>query len=158
MRQERESGCGRCSKGSWGVWAGDVVGVLGVRARWSMVVHGDGRSDRGSYGVETRSGRAGGMAPCADEAGPRGRERMWARRRRRQAPTDRPHWVEGGGESARGRKPPLTGGAHLSGGAGLDWVVLGRNQFSFFPRISNVFSFYFPHGFQIKFKHQTKFQ
>jgi hypothetical protein len=42
------------------------------------------------------------------------------------------------GESAWGRKPPLTGRAHLSGGvrvrgpAGLDWAVLGRNWFSFF--------------------------
>jgi hypothetical protein len=33
MRQGRENGCGRCSKGSWSVWAGDVTGVLGVRAR-----------------------------------------------------------------------------------------------------------------------------
>jgi hypothetical protein len=33
MRQERESGCGRGSKRSWGAWAGDVIGLLGVRAR-----------------------------------------------------------------------------------------------------------------------------
>jgi hypothetical protein len=33
MRHGRESGCGRCSKESWGAWAGDVVGFLGVRAR-----------------------------------------------------------------------------------------------------------------------------
>jgi hypothetical protein len=31
MRQGRESGCGQCSNGSWGTWAGDVAGVLGVR-------------------------------------------------------------------------------------------------------------------------------
>jgi hypothetical protein len=28
-----ESGCGRCSKRSWDAWAGDVAGLLGVRAR-----------------------------------------------------------------------------------------------------------------------------
>jgi hypothetical protein len=26
MRQGRESGCARCSKGSWGAWADDVAG------------------------------------------------------------------------------------------------------------------------------------
>jgi hypothetical protein len=32
MRQGRESGCGRGSKKSWGAWAGDVGGPLGVHA------------------------------------------------------------------------------------------------------------------------------
>jgi hypothetical protein len=31
MRQRRESGCRRDSKGSWGTWVGDVVGLFGVR-------------------------------------------------------------------------------------------------------------------------------
>jgi hypothetical protein len=38
MRQGRECGCGRCSKGCWGAWAGDVAEDLGVQARWSMAV------------------------------------------------------------------------------------------------------------------------
>jgi hypothetical protein len=46
MRQEREIGCGQCSKGSWGAWAGDVVGVLGVRAHWSTAAHEEGEADR----------------------------------------------------------------------------------------------------------------
>jgi hypothetical protein len=33
MGQGWESGCGQGSKGSRGTWAGDVVEVLGVRAR-----------------------------------------------------------------------------------------------------------------------------
>jgi hypothetical protein len=51
MRQGRESGCGRCSKGSWGVWAGDVAGVLGVRARWSTAVCRKGGADSGPHGA-----------------------------------------------------------------------------------------------------------
>jgi hypothetical protein len=60
MRQGRESGCGRCSQGSWGAWAVDVAGVLGMRARWSMTVRGEGRTDREapwrSEGKQTRGG------------------------------------------------------------------------------------------------------
>jgi hypothetical protein len=47
MRHGRESGCGRCSKGSWGAWASDVVGVLSVRACWSTAVCEEGKADRG---------------------------------------------------------------------------------------------------------------
>jgi hypothetical protein len=32
-----ECGCGLCSKGSWGAWAGNVAWDLGVRAR--VLVH-----------------------------------------------------------------------------------------------------------------------
>jgi hypothetical protein len=44
-------------------------------------------------------------------------------------PTTRSHWAERGRESVRGRKPPLTGATHLSGGAGArpgcaDWAAL----------------------------------
>jgi hypothetical protein len=46
MRQGRESGCGRGSKGSWGTWSGDVAGVLGVRVCGSVVVHGEDGADR----------------------------------------------------------------------------------------------------------------
>jgi hypothetical protein len=35
----------RGSKGSWGAWAGDVAGDLGVRARWSKMVRGEGGAD-----------------------------------------------------------------------------------------------------------------
>jgi hypothetical protein len=31
-----------------GAWAGDVAGVLGVRARWSAAVREEGRADRGT--------------------------------------------------------------------------------------------------------------
>jgi hypothetical protein len=62
-------------------------------------------------------------------------------------------------ESARGRKPPLTGGTHLSGGARPGWAKLGRLGcfgFFYFPGISNCFSISFSLGFLIQT--QTKFQ
>jgi hypothetical protein len=46
MRQGSECGCGRCSKGSWGAWVSDVARDLGVRARGSMAVRGEGGADR----------------------------------------------------------------------------------------------------------------
>jgi hypothetical protein len=60
VRQGRECGCGRCSKGSWGAWAGDMVGVLGMRAHWSMIVHGEGRADRAVPRCREREGSCGG--------------------------------------------------------------------------------------------------
>jgi hypothetical protein len=50
MERGSECGCGRCSKRSWGAWAGDVAGDLDVRARvracWSTAGHGEGGADR----------------------------------------------------------------------------------------------------------------
>jgi hypothetical protein len=46
MRQERENGCERCSKGSWGAWAGNMAMVLGVCAHWYTTVRGEGGADR----------------------------------------------------------------------------------------------------------------
>jgi hypothetical protein len=46
MRQGSECGCGRCSKGYWGAWAGDVAEDLGMRARWSKAVRGEGGTNR----------------------------------------------------------------------------------------------------------------
>jgi hypothetical protein len=36
---------GGAQKGA-GVWTGDMAGVLGVRARWSTVIRGEGGADR----------------------------------------------------------------------------------------------------------------
>jgi hypothetical protein len=63
--------------------------------------------------------------------------------------------------SAWGRKPPLTGDAHLSDSAGTrprwaGWTGLGCFGFFFFPRFSNCFSISFSLGFSIQI--QTKFQ
>jgi hypothetical protein len=59
-------------------------------------------------------------------------------------PTHRAQMAEGGGESPRARELPPTGGAHLSGEAGvraqpcwLGWAELGQIWFSLFLRISN---------------------
>jgi hypothetical protein len=46
MGQGSECGCGRCSKGSWGAWAGDVAEDVDVRVCWSTAVRGEGRADR----------------------------------------------------------------------------------------------------------------
>jgi hypothetical protein len=73
MRQgEREGGCGRGSKGSWGAWADDVAGLLNMRAR----VSGGCGEDR------------------ADRADPR-RRSTGARSEREPVPTNRPHRTEG---------------------------------------------------------------
>jgi hypothetical protein len=114
MRQGRESGCGRCSKGSWGAWAGDVSGVLGLRARWSKAVCGKGKADRGptaqregasaqrerftvltgrARGTERERGRAGegNRRRHTDPTGQRERERV--RERERERGLTRPSWA-----------------------------------------------------------------
>jgi hypothetical protein len=59
-KQGRESGCDRGSKGSWGTWAGDVVGFLGVHARGSAVVRGEDEADRLARRHREREVRVGG--------------------------------------------------------------------------------------------------
>jgi hypothetical protein len=75
-----------------------------------------------------------GAARCADETGPRGRDRKWhaseGNRCRQPSPTG---WREGERARARGKKLPLTGATHLSGNAGArarglagpSWAGLG---------------------------------
>jgi hypothetical protein len=43
-----------------GAWAGDVVGVLGVRARWSTAVHEEGGADRAIPWCRERERACGG--------------------------------------------------------------------------------------------------
>jgi hypothetical protein len=45
MRQGREQ-VRAVLKRELGAWAGDMAGDLGVRARWSTTVHGEGGTDR----------------------------------------------------------------------------------------------------------------
>jgi hypothetical protein len=54
-------------------------------------------------------------------------------------------------ESVRERKLPLTGGSHLSGGAGAwpGWAELGCFSFFFFSGFSNSFFYFFSLGFPI---------
>jgi hypothetical protein len=108
---------------------------------------------------ERERARSGGVGAthCADKAGPQDRERTWARRRRRLAPTDQPHQVEGVGRERAG----------THGRAGLEWAVLGRNRFSFSLEFLMPFLFIFPMVFKsnsntkpnlnnFKHVHQTK--
>jgi hypothetical protein len=115
----------RCSKGSWGAWAGDVDGDLGVRARWSTVVHGEGELIGRSHGTARGAGtwreRLGVLTKWAREA-------ETEERRAGEQATDTDNLVpldrgrEIGRERARGKKPPLSGGtgARVRGPAGLD--------------------------------------
>jgi hypothetical protein len=118
---------GRCSKGSWGAWAGDVVGVFGVRARWSTVVCGLHGAARGSERVE-------GTVRSVDGSGQRDRERG----RRKPASTDRPPPGRG---RARARAhtrvvadrwdPPVIRRGRACGLAGLDWASWDKITFLF---------------------------
>jgi hypothetical protein len=113
-----------------------------------------------SHGAARGSRRAEGTTRCDDEAGPRGRDRKGraseGNRCRQPGPTR-----QRGRERERGWKPPLTGGTHLSGGAGArpGWTELGQLDcfgFFYFPGISNCFSISFSLVFSIQT--QTKFQ
>jgi hypothetical protein len=90
-----------------------MAGVLGVRARWSTAVHGEGGSDWGSHGAERGSGRAagggGGAALRCRGGHVRQRENVGAKatgtnrpapqgrgRGERAGGDTRPHWAEVG--------------------------------------------------------------
>jgi hypothetical protein len=94
------------------------------------------RERRGTCGATTQR-----LANWAHEA-----ERGGGRARTGQpAPTGRPQRAESKRERdrERERKPPLTGGARLSGGTGArpGWAELGRlSCFPFFSGFSNSFS------------------
>jgi hypothetical protein len=169
---ERERGSERCSKRSWGAWAGDVARVLDVRVRWSTAVLGESGADRTvprhkereqarwgndslrwQGGPARQGGNGGAQANGTDKLAPLGRGR--------------------GEERARGRKPPLTGGAHLSGGegarglAGPDWAGWAEIVFPFSLEFLMPFIFIFPMVFKsnsntkpnsnnFKHVHQTK--
>jgi hypothetical protein len=111
MRQGRESGCGWCSKKSWGAWVGDVVGVLGVHARWSTVVRGEGGPDRGVPRCRERErARRGERLIALTRRAMRQRENVGAQATRvdRPAPLGRGRGRElAGEETAANRWSPL---------------------------------------------------
>jgi hypothetical protein len=80
-RGERESWCGRGSKGSWDAWEAYVAGVLGVCARWSTAVRGDGGDDRAGPRRRGTGVRARGERLCTDDRGPLRRRGRGARAR-----------------------------------------------------------------------------
>jgi hypothetical protein len=125
---------------------------------------GEGRTDR--EGPRCRE-RKGGMWAMAQRVAARAHEteREEGRARAKQlAPTGRLQRAQGEREreSVRERKQPLTGGAHLSGGAGArpGWAELGCFSFFFFlfSGISNSFSISFYGVFNSKFKLGFKFK
>jgi hypothetical protein len=102
-----------------------------------------------SHGAERGSGVCGGTARCVDEAGPRCREGTGARRRRWLAPTNRPHWEEGGvrerarEETVADRWSPPVWRRRRARPYWLDWAGWAESGFSFFQGFSKSFSFYF---------------
>jgi hypothetical protein len=129
MRQGGERGCGWCSKGSWGAWAGDVPGALGVLARWSTAVCREGGAGRGAHDASRESECTEGTVRSADGPSPWDRERA----RAKETDADRPAPPGRGREGVRacGRGLEPTGGDRLLEGGerartGLSWVGLGR--------------------------------
>jgi hypothetical protein len=152
MRRGSECGCGRCSKraGTHGqtMWPRFPATCASARARWSTAGAGKAELTAQAHGTEREDGRAGvttrrlakrarkaereeghaGEETGADSLAPLGRERVR--------------------EGARGRGLPLSGGTHLSGGAGArpGWAELGRLgcfAFFLFPEFPNCFSISF---------------
>jgi hypothetical protein len=149
---ERESGCGQCSKGSWGAWAGDVVGVLGVHARWCTTIHGEGGLIGWPHGAARVNGHMEKRFIALTRQAHEAETERGARARVTGADNPAPLGRGRGRRACRGRKPLLTGGAHLLGGKGtraraasLGWVgpVWAEMGFRFFQGISIAFSFYF---------------
>jgi hypothetical protein len=158
MGRGRECGCGRCSKRSWGAWAGDVAGDLGVRARvracWSTAGCGEGGADRGVPWRSERERVRGETVRRADEAGSRGREGEEhtgeGNRRRQSGPT---------GQRERGEKARAEGKhrcqvepscqAARARAAPLDWTrpVWAALDFSTFLEFLIVFYFFFSRVF-----------
>jgi hypothetical protein len=117
---------GRCSKGSWGAWAGDVAGVFGVRARWSTVVCGLHGAARGSERVE-------GTLRSVDGSGQRDRARA------KKTGVDRPAPPGRGRARTRAHTrvgadrwdPPVIRRGRACGLAGLDWASWDKITFLF---------------------------
>jgi hypothetical protein len=132
---------------------------------WSTAGRGEGGADRGSHCAARGNGRAGkrfgALTRRAREAERDRGTRARATGADKAAPLGR---GRGRGGTRRG-KPPLTGGAHLSGGAGARVAPLGWNGpvwaemvFSFSREFLIAFLFYFLYGFQFKFKPSFKFK
>jgi hypothetical protein len=135
-----------------GAWAGDVAedsGNVHECACWSTAGRGEGGTDRGgpqrSEGESERTVQRLGVW----QSGPA--KQRWKRGARAKGTgTDSlaPLGRERERVSARGQKPLLTGGAHLSGGAGVrphwaGWAGLGCFAFSFSLDFLIAFPFLF---------------
>jgi hypothetical protein len=99
-----------------------------VRARWSTVVRGEGGADRVVPWRRERERACREMVYRADRMGPRGREGKGHAREGDWCRQTRPTGQRERGRERVERKPPLTGGTHLSRGAGArpGWAELGR--------------------------------
>jgi hypothetical protein len=164
-----ECGCGRCSKGSWGAWVGDVAEHPGeracVRSTGPWQVAGMAELTGGSHDTARGRGRAGKQFGALTR---RAREAEWGRgAQARESGADRaaPLGRGRGGARGEGGGLPLTDGAHLSGDAGaraaqLGWTgpVWAEMVFSFSREFLIAFLFYFLLGFQFKFKPSFKFK
>jgi hypothetical protein len=116
---EREQACAKWN-GEASVGAGGAQKGAGVRGRatWPGISEcvcgcarvgprrGTGKAELTgqSHDAARGSGRAEGTTRCADEVGPRGRDRKRARERGQPVPTTQPHWAERGRERERAGK------------------------------------------------------
>jgi hypothetical protein len=142
---------GEALRGSWGTWAR----ILATCASAQAPVHGgcgEGRTDReGPRHRERKKGQTGQRLSAWQTGPARQRGKRGARAKGagadRSAPASRERERERERESVRERKLPLTGGSHLSGGAGAParpgWAELGCFSFFFFSGFSNSFSISF---------------
>jgi hypothetical protein len=144
----RGSECGRgwCSKRSWGRGRGrGFQRRARVHARWSTMGRGEGGTERrGPRHSEGESERAGQRLSVWQSGPASQRGKRDARLKGTGTDSLAPLGRERERVSARGKKPPLTGGAHLSGSVGArpGWAELGRLGcfgFFFFPGFSNCF-------------------
>jgi hypothetical protein len=108
-------------KRSWGVGRVTWPRIPVTCASTRSLVHGgrgEGGADRGGPRRREREGAHGATARRLVERARRAEREEGRAGGKQLAPTSWPHWAERGRGSAQGQKPPLTGGAHLSGGAG----------------------------------------
>jgi hypothetical protein len=125
---------------------------------------GEGGTDR--EGPRRREREKRGAWATTQRLAKRAREieREEGRLRAKQlAPTGRPQRAESERERARERKPPLTGGSHLSGGAGARARGLAGPSWAAFPFSFSLdfliaFLFLFYRVFNSKFKLGFKFK
>jgi hypothetical protein len=163
MEWGSECGCGRCSKRSWGAWPGISACVRKCARVGPRRGAGKAELTGRSHGAARGSGHAGGTARCADEAGPRGRDRKGrtseGNRCQQPGPTGQREGERerAGKETAADRwNPPVRrrGRATWLGRAGR----LGCFGFFISLEFLIAFPFLFLYGFQLKLKPSFKFK
>ena len=129
MGRGSECGCGWCSKRSWGrgraTWPGIPASVRDCARAGPRRVAGKAELTGGSHGAARENGHATKRFSELTRRAREAERQKGARARATGADRGAPQGRGRGGGGARGEKLPLTGGAHLSGGAGARAAPLG---------------------------------